>query len=1330
MKKSARNAVTPNLNAVYEQDDEDTGNKIVEGSIDAYQDEHESCSEERIKSSLETSLDMSTCRAVTCMPFDCENIDEAMQSLYSLPADLHSDVFARDDKVRNDAYMPTMGNPSQGSGTDPIAISHPYDWILDGDPIEQEDYNDPEYISIQHEGKEVEIEYNAYQNHEVTEIEMDLKLDGGSSGETDGELTCALAGMELEICSSTSSDLDTAQMMDGFLHLLTNSTSHDASRISSPTNFSSDENEMVHVEEQAIAVSSSREEFQCDNDSTDTEDKTRLPHPNDSGTTPTVKWSSIPDFLPFEDPSTPAGSFVRRLQVENELATSNDANIGDTSDIDLPLEYCKEGHDAFLKILESVPWEDNNDDLTMERDEYLIETLSSLDELSQNVTDSLLHRIKQKDVEIQQVLKQVQNVDIDITSSLSCTKQANSYLQRVRGRDDGYGSSRGGVFGGSYVLQESDRRDKLRKVDSLLNSIEELVTMEASVFDFVDDFVNNLLSDGDGLATFLETCESLKNRLLRDESFLTLKCLDESRERVSHIMEYSCQRIEEELMIFLYRRCKMRDDLHANKKNWDEKGMAEYDALFDARVVFDNYRMQEARKNEEQESDDECPQNSFAFVWSSSATKALCFEADRCLPQALLDPTPRNGIQDESPSEFDTNLIEIKLKIDEIQLFNEESASLRSLTMNLISIRLEFDNKEPNLVGMCHKLCSSLANVLHAHYTISEWHKEQIDDNCSTSTEIRCESPVQEDEETDNVEVERIDVMNKDDNTKSTSSSNCSRSSGSSNHVQAQISKCENFPSIPQCISGPQNSEIEDSYADSTTKKAIGIREYFLDSRHQIWQHCKGVLVTFLKTVIIFYAKKEQSNWSLTWMQDLESFHDIFELCNQMITLGRQFVGTHDAQSIVPLHEHSDSSCELKDSLSELFQKFVAGAHVEAMTEIGTMMASETWDLLPIPVGKETQKDPQIKIQDSIEAFLVGIGKSISGGPSRNSSPSFWQNQFVQHKEGTLFSLLDEGINPFTTIEERSSTSNDYRNAPISNSIGRDQTLDTCAHKHSLYEKVASYVSPNEDELALGTKTALNGLARWTLRLLNIRSKLPIIGDQVAVVLCNIYDLYFLTVFRLCIGNAGSEAIVLGNNKRSDDTFNQRFPKDLPSCQAPLAKAGANPYNHRRRSAHKEHSQAKSGRLLSILLSKYCEADINAPIKSEDVDVSRLRNFIHRGQAALSSMVSLDNIENWSLCHDGTSKKDADLYSAKCLESLIGASSSCLLVACIFDTAIQSALPNDYLHSQTSCPLSKYLEQMMGAISCMHTLSLRMCGTRAILSRSVVSNVSILWRLI
>lgn len=1252
--------------------------------------------------------------------YECQNIDEAMRSLYTLPAHMQS-------KESDDVADLKNASAKSGGSTN---YSHSYDWLFDGASFiieEEEEYDDQDTQRFRSE-----IEQNAYNgthiHREIMEMDNKEENDVDTSDEEFGELRCVLSGMELELSEPNTRQTIRAPLRQskyqnlGHVAPIKSATSHANMNEGDSTNGERREEIICSPKMSLVDSNEALSRQSCIDAEGMSTCSSVLTNSDDTDIQKEKKWDAIPDFLPFEDPSTPAGSFIRRLQVENELE-ENDDNPTDLSK--LPPEFYTEDYDPFLHILQSTPWEDDEDrdgngngnEMSTEQDEYLIDTLSSLDELSQNVTKSLLTEIHKKDFEIQQELKRVQAVDIDVAGALSCTKQASARLRRVRGRDQGNGASRGGIFGGMYIIEESNQRQKLRQVDDLLRSIEELVAMEASVFDFMDNFAANLKSDGDILSTFLETCQSLKDQLLSDENFLRLSCLDESRERVSHIMEYSCRRIEEELTLFLFRQCQLHDSKFLNVERWGDRRVMEYKTLLDARIVLDSYKAQEANGGEEKESD---TQNLLALCWSSCIVDALYFEADRCLPRALLHPTLMIPMETDSPSEFDANLSDIEIKLEAMQLFDQDSASLRSLTMNLISIRLEFDDKEPNIVGTFHKLCSSLADVLHTYHKICESHKEEIDNSFAGSSQMRCETPIQHEESCRNVEVERIDDIAKDDCTKSTSSSNCSRSSYSSNHTLRHLSNNEGIPCIPHSISGPENSKLEDCLVHPCSKQTKGIGDELLEKRQNIWQHCKAVMVTFLKTIITFNDKKEQCDWSLTWMQDLKSFHDIFELSKQMCALGSEFIYLSDPEPITLLHEGPGSKCELRDALIALFEKFADSAHVEAMTEIGTMMACETWDLLPIPLNALLKIDPSMQAQDSIQSFLLGVRRSFCDDSTVEDAILYSSNNFLNIKTGELLQFMSSGANPFQLLDK---TNNIHKSKILLECDNCNQITNDC--RSSVYEKVGSYASIKENELVLGTKTALNGLARWTVRLLKIQSNLPIVERKVTGILLNLYDLYFLTVFRLCISNSESEAIVLGDIKRSDHSIHF---KDLPptktqssgrnSSQIPLTRSKS--YNRVRRNIKKESKRVNPEGLLKTLLSKYCEADINAPLKSEELDISKCQKFIHRGQAALSSIVSLDQIENWSLCHDGTSKKDEDLYSAKCLESLIGATSSSLLVACMFDVAAQSMSD-----SRANSQLTNYLQQMMASALHLHTLSLRMCGTRAIMARRVVSNVSI-----
>lgn len=1324
MKKSVRNAITPNLNAVYEREQAvtvDTNTKRQQ--IHAYDDDNDNDDDGAFSEGC-TELHRNDHDGLDDQV--CENIDDAMNSLHvnSSPVDPtipHANHHYRytQTQAQTNSQSPYNRTTNDSLKADKSQIemqtrgSYDYDWLLDGNPMSE----------LQLPLQEPLTNLRNYQLSPKSVHADDDDNDDDTDGDR-GELETALSGLELEALSSAVSDDSTQEMMEGFQSILPLSCSN-----STQGSDKSAECKQLFTMEGAASTSSSCDSIALERGGVEYLMRGSFPFPvksifrdlrNDH--TWMESWNTVPEDLPFQDPSTPEGSFIRRLQVDRDRG-HDDYNAFE-SDLGIPAVYMDENRDAVLEILESMPWDEGPEDSeelhgSMKEDAFLIERLSSLDELSQIVTNVLLQQVKQKESAIQLEMKRAQAVDHDITSALSYSRQAATYLQRVRGRDDNHGGSRAGALGGNYVIEEADQRDRLRQVDDLIKSIQDLSVMEASVFDFVDNFAANLMSDRDGIATLLETCELLKNRLLREGRFLKLSCLDESRERVSHIMEYLCKRIEEELMLFLFRRCK--SDLGAD--NWNQELMKEYNTILDARIVFDGYRLQEVKTNDEGDAKDATTVNDFASQWSSIVFDALSFEAERCLPKALLDPTPTKLSDKEGPSDFDSNLIEIRSKLDEIQSFGQDAASLRSLTNNLFSIRLEFGQNDPNLVGIFHRLCSLLAKVLHAHHKIFQWHKEQ-----ANAAELCCSASTNDDESSQSIRVDRIDItVAKDDTTKSTSSSNCSRSSSCSQPLQQRSTNSADFAAIPQCISGPHD-EGEGVCTNLSMKKTDRLQEAILSKRRDLWLHCKGILVKFLDTIFISKEDKETSNWSLTWRQDLESLSDIYKLCNQMNRLGKTFLSPEDARFAIPLEDTAETECELKDALLRLSENFINGAHVEAMTEVGTMMAGETWDLLPIPLQKGADNDPITTIQSSINSFLSGVEASLCTSPSAQANARVWHNRLSRNKNDTFLELFAHGENPFMEVDiavrECESAYTNIAEMPSKPNVF-DDVGNLGPYREQLYKKIMSYTSTGDNELALASKSALNGLAQWSIRLVSIEAKLPIASKLIGTVLFNLYDLYFLTVFRLCAGNSSGEAIILGNNKRSDHGFQERFPKDISPPQVQIANLNRTSSFSRRRSTSSEISQGAPSRLINALVSRHCDADINAPLVFDEEGIARARKFIFRGQAALSTMVSLDQIERWALCHDEISRKDEMLYTAKCMETLFAASSSCLFVACLFESCIHKMnLAAEDTKSRIHSPLFKYYKQMMGAISVMHHISMGMCGTRAIMGKRVVSNVS------
>jgi hypothetical protein len=114
-------------------------------------------------------------------------------------------------------------------------------------------------------------------------------------------------------------------------------------------------------------------------------------------------------------------------------------------------------------------------------------------------------------------------------------------------------------------------------------------------------------------------------------------------------------------------------------------------------------------------------------TWSTSVETALLFEADRALCLALLDPT------DVTDSEYDKELMALNYQIDQ-DCGNPHK--LKTMTHNLVTIRLVFEQELNHLPAVYHRLCVLLTNVLYGPQCLLEWHQSAIRDDWAKSNDI------------------------------------------------------------------------------------------------------------------------------------------------------------------------------------------------------------------------------------------------------------------------------------------------------------------------------------------------------------------------------------------------------------------------------------------------------------------------------------------------------------------------------------------------------------------------------------------------------------------
>jgi hypothetical protein len=251
------------------------------------------------------------------------------------------------------------------------------------------------------------------------------------------------------------------------------------------------------------------------------------------------------------------------------------------------------------------------------------------------------------------------------------------------------------------------------------------------------------------------------------------------------------------------------------------------------------------------------------------------------------------------------------------------------------------------------------------------------------------------------------------------------------------------------------------------------------------------------------------------------------------------------------------------------------------------------------------------------------------------------------------------------------------------------------------------------------TKTAVYGLGKWTLKLLEILKLLPLVSDDISDLISKFYDIYFLAVFRLCSGTSSKEKITIGLEARSDSTFNKQFPQDL----MPLEKVRSIGISRKRR----------ENRRPNIPISDDCEADIAAPLREESDAVLRLRNFIIRGHETLEGMVNFDLIESWNNIDADDNSDDEASLGLKSYTKQVTAAFSCLFVSSLLETLLQSSdqlLPGnlaDFSSTENVVEVNEKLQNYSNLstqmITYMHTLCMRMISLSAIEANSVVTEV-------
>ena len=215
--------------------------------------------------------------------------------------------------------------------------------------------------------------------------------------------------------------------------------------------------------------------------------------------------------------------------------------------------------------------------------------------------------------------------------------------------------------------------------------------------------------------------------------------------------------------------------------------------------------------------------------------------------------------------------------------------------------------------------------------------------------------------------------------------------------------------------------------------------------------------------------------------------------------------------------------------------------------------------------------------------------------------------------------------------------------------------------------------------LSIITQSSVNGLLKWAARLLSIGMALPLITDDVCVALIRLFDLYIMTVFRIC-----------GHNKMNEDALIGMIKRQIASTRT------------------------------SSNISLTIEADICSPLCGEDL--SSLQNYVNQARTRLKDMVNLDRFEASTVAASSPGSNRSIDHAGFHLEKEIAAAVSCTFVVLLADVVSQ-LLSSSMASVASSEAFTKYATDAIAVTPQLIKQCCRLACARAISGKEVIFQI-------
>jgi len=611
--------------------------------------------------------------------------------------------------------------------------------------------------------------------------------------------------------------------------------------------------------------------------------------------------------------------------------------------------------------------------------------------------------------------------------------------------------------------------------------------------------------------------------------------------------------------------------------------------------------------------------------WSGCLLKALCFEVSKAYVFALIDTLECNEASQSIANDLDRLKCSLadESDIDKVasQLLNEHRVVSSSFSHQTLRT----------------------TEVLSVYCLFLEWQSCLISGSGEESDELLLNWK--------DIKGDSISSISDDDLLSSTSSIYETVDDNGTLNGQPDKSNMEL----------PETFEIE-----KTVNKARELRhmvcEYMLKSmdksiRHPLFTFCESKLTQSVES----YASLNSIHLKL---EELRMMENVFQ---QFASFSLYYLGDDNEDELVICQN-------IEMVLKDLYQSYLRSVHIEAMKTTGTLLRQESWTLSPLDftgsseddekkcdAAGNVQQDEQSEVLASLQHAILEL---LSGFLDNGVIPcnSMITDRAILHGHGKCKHFMK-----FVEIINHSEYRHDTKSFDLTEYDGRKELLSFVME---FVERHPQYSLP------LMTQSSINGLVKWTARLLSAGITLPSIADDVATAVKTLFDLYIMTVFRICSRTRMNEDALIGLTN-------------------------------------------KNGIASKSMLSLTIEADICSPLHGEDL--APLQNYVHQGRQRLSSIVNLDKFEASDIASPRS--KNGLEHVASNLEKEVAAAASCMFVALFADVVSSQFQQIDTEHNHSIDAFGTYAKDVMSMTTQLIRQACRLCCAHAISSKEFIFQI-------